>query len=167
VVAVAGLVVVSADKSALFAAVAADDAVSIEKALDRADINSIGPGGQTPLMNAVLSGKLEAVKVLLSKGADTSIGENDGYTPMHGAGFQGRAEIARVLIEQGKLDPNDKHKDGFTPFHRACWGNEQRHADTADVLLQLGVGMDQIKECRTTNPATVKVLDEWRKKQDL
>ena len=39
-------------------------------------------------MNAVLSGKLRAVKVLLSKGADTSIGEKDGYTPMHGAGFQ-------------------------------------------------------------------------------
>jgi len=39
-------------------------------------------------MNAVLSGKLQAVKVLLSKGADTSIGEKDGYTPMHGAGFQ-------------------------------------------------------------------------------
>ena len=39
-------------------------------------------------MHAVLSGKLAAVKVLLSKGADTSIGEKDGYTPMHGAGFQ-------------------------------------------------------------------------------
>jgi ankyrin repeat protein len=42
-------------------------------------------------MNAVLSGKIEAVKFLLSAGADSSIGENDEYTPMHGAGFQGRA----------------------------------------------------------------------------
>ena len=31
---------------------------------------------------------MQAVKVLLGKGADTSIGEKDGYTPMHGAGFQ-------------------------------------------------------------------------------
>ena len=68
--------------------VAADDPSAIEKALERADINTRGPGGQTPLMNAVLSGKLNAVKVLLSLGADTSIGEKDGYTPMHGAGFQ-------------------------------------------------------------------------------
>ena len=70
--------------------VAADDASSLEKALDRYPdaINTPGPGGQTPLMNAVLSGKLNAVKVLLGRGADTKIGEQDGYTPMHGAGFQ-------------------------------------------------------------------------------
>jgi hypothetical protein len=42
--------------------------------------------GQTPLMNAVLSGKGSAVKYLLKKGADVTIAEKDGYTPMHGAG---------------------------------------------------------------------------------
>ena len=41
------------------------------------DINTIGPGGQTPLMHAVLSGKLKAVKALLKLGADTTIGEKD------------------------------------------------------------------------------------------
>ena len=47
------------------------------------DINTVQGGtGQTPLMNAVLSGKLLAVKYLLRKGADTTIGEKDGYTPM-------------------------------------------------------------------------------------
>ena len=45
-------------------------------------------------MRAVLSGKLRAVELLLRAGADTSIGEKDGYTPLHGAGFQGRAAIA-------------------------------------------------------------------------
>jgi hypothetical protein len=39
----------------IFAAVRADDPAAIEKALEHVDINSIGPGGQTPLMNAVLS----------------------------------------------------------------------------------------------------------------
>ena len=53
------------------------------------DINQRGPGGQTPLMNAVLSGQTEVVKALLELGADHKIPEKDGYTPMHGAGFQG------------------------------------------------------------------------------
>ncbi len=63
-------------------------------------------------MHAVLSGRTKAVEFLLKNGADTAIGEKDGYTPMHGAGFQGRADIAKLLIEHG-LDPNDRHKDGY------------------------------------------------------
>ena len=43
-------------------------------------INELGPGGQTPLMHAVLSGKIQAVKYLLKQGADVTIGEKDGYT---------------------------------------------------------------------------------------
>ena len=62
---------------------------------------------------------------------DAGVGEKDGYTPLHGAGFQGRAEIARLLLEDARnLDPNSFHEDGFAPLHRACWGREQRHADT-------------------------------------
>ena len=56
------------------------------------DINQRGPGGQTPLMNAVLSGQTEVVKALLELGADHKIPEKDGYTPMHGAGFQGHVQ---------------------------------------------------------------------------
>jgi ankyrin repeat protein len=33
---------------------------------------------------AVLSGKLNAVRLLLDAGADVTIGEENGYTPMHG-----------------------------------------------------------------------------------
>ena len=53
-----------------------DNVEGILKALnDGGDINVIGPGGQTPLMLAVLSGKSESVKILLEKGADVTIGE--------------------------------------------------------------------------------------------
>jgi ankyrin repeat protein len=68
-----------------------------------------------------MTGKLNAVKVLLKLGADTSIGEKDGYTPIHGAGFQGRAEIARVLVEEGKMNPSDRHADGYTPIQRLAF----------------------------------------------
>ena len=50
-------------------------------------------------MNSVLSGKKEAVEYLLSKKADTSIAEKDGYTPVHGAGFQGRVETLEEILK--------------------------------------------------------------------
>merc|ERR1711907_421744 len=107
-------------------------------AADSSALNVIGPGGQSPLMHAVLGGKTEITKFLLENGADTSIAEKDGYTPMHGAGFQGRAEIAKLLIAHG-LDPSDMHEDGYTPLHRACWGVSTGHTETVKVLLEAGV----------------------------
>ena len=128
--------------NALFEAVKADNPALIEKALNSgSDINTIGPGGQTPLMFAVLGGKLKSVKYLLSHNPDTTIGEKDGYTPMHGAGFQGRWKIAQVLIDYG-LDPRDVHQDGYEPIHRACWGQEERHMETVKVLIKAGVPYD-------------------------
>jgi ankyrin repeat protein len=111
IITVLGAALISAQD--IHAAVRDDSPDKIKAALDAgADINLVGPGGQTPLMHAVLSGKAAAVKFLLERGADVTIGEKDGYTPMHGAGFQGRAEIAKLLIEHG-LDPNDRHSDGY------------------------------------------------------
>mmetsp|Transcript_29500 Transcript_29500/g.59006 ORF Transcript_29500/g.59006 Transcript_29500/m.59006 type:complete len:200 (+) Transcript_29500:149-748(+) len=100
-----------------FDAVQNDDIARAARLLkDGADINTQSPGGlQTPLMQSVLSGHEDMVQFLLSKGADTTIPEKDGYTPMHGAGFQGRAKIAAMLLNHG-VGLRDKHpKDGYEP----------------------------------------------------
>ena len=59
------------------------------------------PSCPATTVHAVLLGKKAAVKYLLKKGADATIGEKDGYTPMHGAGFQGafrlRARAASLV----------------------------------------------------------------------
>mmetsp|Transcript_31498 Transcript_31498/g.65072 ORF Transcript_31498/g.65072 Transcript_31498/m.65072 type:complete len:182 (+) Transcript_31498:68-613(+) len=151
----------------IHAAVRSNDPTKIQEALSSGeDINLLGPGGQSPLMHAVLTGNANAVKFLLEQRADTSVPEKDGYTPMHGAGFQGRAEIAKMLIAHG-LDPSERHKDGFTPIHRACWGTEQRHADTVRVFLKAGVPFDEAAsngqkplDMAQKNPATLKLLQK-------
>ena len=57
-------------------AIAKDDQNGIRKAVAAgADINFIGGGGQTALLNAVLREKVETVKTLLDLGADVSIPE--------------------------------------------------------------------------------------------
>lgn len=150
-------------------AIAAGDDATLKQLVTSkpALLNAVGPGGQTPLMNAVLSGNVNAVKVLLAANADVTIGEQDGYTPMHGAGFQGRAEIAKLLIAHG-LNPSDRHSDGYTPLHRACWGGEPRHTETVRVLLQAGVSPHekaanggQPVMMAQGNPKTKLLLDTW------
>jgi ankyrin repeat protein len=70
------------EEEAIFQAVDTNDPEKIREALSKHanNLNAIGPGGQTPLMNAVLRGKGKAVKTLLELGADATIGEKDGYT---------------------------------------------------------------------------------------
>ena len=93
--------------------------------------------GQTPLMQAVLSGKDRMVSALLHSGADATLPEKDGYTPMHGACFQGRPSIARILIAHG-CDPRSPHPDGYEPAFRATWGKLPRHAATVMVMVEAG-----------------------------
>ena len=68
----------------IFGAVAKSDVASLARivAAEPDQLNKIGSGGQTPLMNAVLSGKTKSVEFLLGAGADVTIPEQDGYTPM-------------------------------------------------------------------------------------
>lgn len=150
----------------IFDAIGADNEADIENFLaNGADINKQQAGsGQSPLMNAVLMGKIKAVQYLLKRGADVNVAEKDGYTPMHGAGFQGRAEIAKVLIDHG-VPVNDVHSDGFNPIMRACWGNEERHTDTVRVMLENGAILRGDEEGITRNKNTRKILKDWRMKK--
>mmetsp|Transcript_47350 Transcript_47350/g.119863 ORF Transcript_47350/g.119863 Transcript_47350/m.119863 type:complete len:213 (+) Transcript_47350:177-815(+) len=92
--------------------------------------------GQTMLMAACLAGQANAVKYLLSKGADWRVGEKDGYTPMHGAAFQGRDLVAAALLEAGvPADGGDLHPDGYPPVFRAVWGQRTGHLKVIKLLV--------------------------------
>lgn len=142
-----------------------DEPENVRAALEQnADINIQEPqSGQTCLMAATLRGKINIVKFLFEMGADSSIGEQQGYTPQHGAGFQGRAEVMKFLATQG-VDISQFHADGFAPIHRSCWGRNPSHAETFKALVELGVdpelkGKDG-KRCRdmTSNEEILKLL---------
>jgi len=115
-----------------------DNIEAVRSAIENgADVNHRGEGGQTPVMQAVLRGQYEMVQMLLGLNPkpDLTIGEENGYTPMHGAAFQGRPSIIRLLLAEG-LNPSDRHKDGYTPLHRTCWGKDPRHTEAARVLIE-------------------------------
>jgi ankyrin repeat protein len=160
----------SPDLQLLDACMAQEDSVdAVKMALAAgADINTVDQGsGQTPIMAATLRGNPAIVEYLLHEKADVTIGERDGYTPAHGAGFQGRAGIMKLLNEHGVDVLGDMHKDGFYPFHRACWGALERHTETVRYLLDVGVDVNLVgkggKTCMemTRNLETKKVLREY------
>ena len=81
-----------------------------------------------------------------------------------------RLDVMEILHVY-ELSKQEFHADGFLPYHRACWGRTDRHADFISYLLKEGIIEDvdvkskDGKTCRemTHNPLTIEVLDIWAK----
>ena len=67
-----------------------------------ADLNARDDAGFTPLQDAALAGKVDAVRMLLEHGADINAGDRDsGATALYMAATMGREDVVMVLLEKG------------------------------------------------------------------
>ena len=80
-----------------------------------ANPNATLPTGETALMTAVDTGKVNAVKALLAHGANVNAREaRMGQTALMWAMAEGHVEVARVLIERG-ADVRARSHGEFAP----------------------------------------------------
>ena len=68
------------------------------------------PGGETPLMTASRTGKVEAVRALLAKGANVEAKESRGQTAIVWAAAEGNVEAVEAL------DPGRREFQGAPQF---------------------------------------------------
>uniref|UniRef100_A0A4W6BPS6 Protein phosphatase 1 regulatory subunit 27 n=1 Tax=Lates calcarifer TaxID=8187 RepID=A0A4W6BPS6_LATCA len=64
-------------------------------------VDTIFHSGMAALHEAVLTGNLDVVKLLVKYGADVHQRDEDGWTPLHMACSDGYPEIARYLLSMG------------------------------------------------------------------
>ncbi|XP_062937143.1 protein phosphatase 1 regulatory subunit 27 [Cynocephalus volans] len=80
----------------------------------KVSLDTIHPSGLAALHEAVLSGNLECVKLLVKYGADIHQRDETGWTPLHIACSDGYPDIARYLISLG-ADRHAANDDGHLP----------------------------------------------------
>lgn len=74
--------------------------------------------GYTPLHRASYNGRLRAIGVLLSRGADVDARTREGWTPLHSAARWAKAKAVTLLLENG-ANVNARTDGGQTALHLA------------------------------------------------
>ncbi len=102
--------------------------------------NTAHPHEFTPLISAVKNARPAAVAVLLAKGADPNLADQDGSTPLHHMALgwkpQKMEETIDLLLEAG-ADINARDKTGRTPLMMTAYNNRDQEKASA-MLLEKG-----------------------------
>jgi ankyrin repeat protein len=104
-----------------------------------ADPNTALPGGETALMTAARTGKLDAVQALLSHGAGVRAKEGRrGQTPLMWAAAEGNVAVVEALIQAG-ADFRERLDSGFTAFLFAV---REGRTEVVRALLKAGADVN-------------------------
>ena len=119
--------------------------------------------GDSPLITAVRTGKIDAVRQLLQRHVDVNEAQGDGATALHWAVHLDDLATADLLLKAGAR-VNVADDTGVTPLYLSCM---HRHAAMVDRLLAAGAnpnaallnGETVLMMCaRAGDPASVKAL---------
>ncbi|CAM9752314.1 unnamed protein product [Ectocarpus fasciculatus] len=105
-----------------------------------------GSTGVTPLMIAIIKGNLRIVKILLDKGCNLSITNDNRAGPLHHAAQGGMLSLTRLLVESG-AEIEASTWMGATPLHVA---SDEGHSEVVRALCEAGADVDTRKVDRST-----------------
>jgi uncharacterized protein len=112
--------------TALHLAAKAGLAETCELLLAQADelLEARDVGGNTALMHAAYSGRLDVLQFLLNGGADVNAASNNGTTALSAAARQQRVDTVLCLLKAGA---NVNHADGASGGHSALMESVQQN----------------------------------------
>ena len=103
-------------------------------------LNSKNAEAMTPLNLAAENDQFEVAKLLLKKGADPLLGDNENSGPIHLSAISGSVRIVDLLLENG-VDIDAKDDNGLTALHFAL---SRRQAEMAKHLILKGADVKLI-----------------------
>lgn len=133
-----------------------DDTAAVERALDQgADVNALTPDYRTPLMEAVIYSRENAIERLLEAGADPNR-IADGYTALYYACANLQPAIVEQLLEGG-ADPNQRSDSGLPAcrvLRTTGGGAELPERQHAIINALLAAGADFTLPCEKSSVHT-------------
>ena len=130
-------------------------------------VNTQDKNGRTPLHFATWEENADAVRFLLSRGADVNARDNWGRTPLLTAIYEeilvpNRVPTVTLLLEHG-ADVHAKDKLGHTPLHIAAFGE----AEIAALLIEHGADVNAVDKSGETPLHKAVQYPEYKVVQEL
>ncbi|XP_071093620.1 26S proteasome non-ATPase regulatory subunit 10-like, partial [Haliotis cracherodii] len=100
--------------------------------LNMVDINSRGWRNRTPVLEAAVNGRRDVVELLMSEGADVSMGDDDGNSTLHLACVGGYVETVKFVLSQNVVDIDARNTLGQTA---AAVARSRGHQHVVDLLM--------------------------------
>jgi uncharacterized protein len=128
----------AAPENMILKAVVKNDAATVQRLIDErhVDVNYRRPSnGDSALASASGLGRSEIVALLLMRGADPNVTDNDGHTPLIRAAYRGNSEIVFMLVSAGAQIDMAEKLYGYTALAVA---SAEGHLETVRMLLEAG-----------------------------
>lgn len=127
-----------------------------------AELNMLGPDGETALLLAAAQGDREALALLISAGADLEQANDSGATPLMVAVEQGDLVNVKALLDAGAR-PNAENLSGDTALQLAVFKDRPKLAEAllkagADPNLRSGNGLPPLILAADYNRRDVAVI---------
>jgi ankyrin repeat protein len=88
----------------------------------------------TPLMQAIMAGKISAVRILIDARADLRIKDADGDTALLYSAYHGHRQVLQLLLEKDATLNNESNLEGTTAI---LWAAYAGHFHIVDFLLSM------------------------------
>lgn len=126
---------------ALSAAAAEDQSAAIRLLVrtGKADVNLPDLSGRTPIFYAVEQDKADALRTLISLGADVNAQDNNGVTPLMRASAKNCQDCVNILLKQKNINTNLKDFQGRTAITYSVYAEE---VAPAQALLKAGADIN-------------------------
>ncbi|XP_067659835.1 uncharacterized protein [Haliotis asinina] len=111
--------------------------------LDEVDIDSRGGRGRTPVMDAACEGHSHVVKLLVSRGADVSLVDDDGNNILHYACVRGDRKTVEFVLSLGVLDINSRGLENRTPIMEVAG---RGYRDLVELFVKRGADVSLVSD---------------------
>ncbi|XP_046552956.1 ankyrin repeat domain-containing protein 50-like isoform X2 [Haliotis rubra] len=117
--------------------------VELVLSLDVVDINCRGLGSRTPVMVAAVRRHRDMVELLVSRGADVSLVDDDGNNILHCACVGGDRKTVELVLSLDVVDINCRGLGSRTPVMVAA---VRRHRDVVEFLVSRGADVSLVDD---------------------